>query len=428
MSAKIGVTPPGYLDQNYLNEGAQYAMQWSYAALIAGYRDQSEKTVQSFAQLKNPETGEQLGRTQRNRNKSMIGVVHYMDPSFNRWMAMQPLETQKKVAQEILCSLMTLQDMELAMVVKARSGAGGVKQERGHLLGHHAVHATSREGEMRWHVHSNYARWVSREGDWKAVSGNFRGAFKAIKDTGARFQMRVAHLMEKEMGVAMGIDPDNGQAFVKGLERTHPQHRKDAAVKYLKDRNLKVTPVSVTYAMQNTRPKKRAVNAEKLAEKAKEELKADLTVLEKPKTPSIWEKVVKDLVGEPLNVIRAAWVASRPPKKEKNQKPEDVVVMVHDVKKFMKDVNKTPLGECHRAAVREVRNTLCFSFDHALKVAQLGFRRARRPKLYLKKGTVIKISKDVKMTERERWELERLAYRKKCRIEYEKTQEREKGR
>lgn len=416
---KFGNCPEKYLDGRFWQEMQYFGADYTQGAQKLGFKDpQNFDQFINFRDQKMPDGQKDIGRRQHNRNDSFIGILNTADPSFNHMLMHMSPEGQKKFAQEVWLPALKEQEQLLNMKFECRSGAQGKDRVAGEMIGLHGMHGYSREGEFRFHSHDIYSRFGVAE-DGRILSGDFNRILKHNFNTEKlMFQLKIGTLAEEKMGWRVNFDDKTQVAYVEGMPRTHDnKSRKEAAKEYLKDRGIDETPVAMAYAMQNTRPPKEPFDAKKLEQKTTQKQE---TVQKMPQN-GICGKLYSSLIAQPLEVYKEAWKASH-----KNGQ----TITVSDVEKFLKDASKTPRAECHKAAVAAVKKTQCKSFDHALSVAEKGFKDARKPKVQLEKGTTIEVAENVKVTKEQQMKLEAIAKKHKCTLEIQEDQKQkqEQGR
>jgi hypothetical protein len=362
-------------DYDLYTEARFHLLMYSPGAQKLGFTDATDlyQYQQFMKKLKLPSCKPQ-GRVIAGRNEDFIGVLNITDNSINRFYESLTPKAQDKFWQEVWKPALEVQQKEIDKLIKARTGAGGKTLVDGETVALHGGHALDRSGKTRIHSHSVFSRYTVTA-DGKEYSITEREFHVHRERLDRIFQVALAMRIEIVFGVKMGIDPQTKTAFVPGYERSEKAVRNEAAEELLRKHGQKKTKRNMDAARMYTRPKKKPYEHKK-TERPKQQGNPEPVI-----GKSWWGEVLKDYLLEPLKVYKAAWRYSK----------QKEVVKVDDIDQFMIDVKKTSLKKCRRAAIKAIRKTRCTSFLHALQVAEVAHKAARKPKLAPAKGTRINV-------------------------------------
>jgi hypothetical protein len=372
---KIGIQPEEYGKKKIFWEEAQNCLVAASPGAQATYgQTVTEKSHRAFM---NKETllGLPIGRVQTNRDRDFTTIINFADTTLNKWYAQQTEEVRKMFWQKVWLPALQDQTQVIDKLSHARGGAGGKnKLPCQRIVNHYGHDSTRINGVISIHSHSCDMGFAVVEGK-KVLSTTHivKHAHKTYLQK--RFQFNTAISMEAVFGVRMGFDFERNMATVEGYSRTQDPLRNEMAKKYLKERNLPVTNVSMEYARKNTRPPKGDKYVPPEPEQ-KVEGQAKPVVVH-----GVWETMLAT-----LSVYRAAW--------EARKGGVATEFTVNDPLAFIAQLKKTPLLECHEAAHRAIKETRCTSLHHALQVGEEAFKEARRPKVNLLPGSTLVVTSE----------------------------------
>jgi hypothetical protein len=403
------------LKKEYEEESLKHGAEYSSGCRQVGIFDGKSVEHHRAFHNKMDANGKPLGRVQKNRSDRSFGALVIFDNSINAFYDSLNAEDKKKFEAWALGTTMVLAMDAVAKVCKGRSGAGGKSSVAIEPFLQVVLHTKDRLGNTRIHFHI-VGNGYGLAQDGRILSVNYRPVFAKREAIDRTVQCAFASVMEREMKVGMEYCPTTKNVFVKGFPRNAPTVRKDMAKAYLAAKGIKPTKVAMAYAMKATRPAKGTVAAI-----------APAKVIGTPYRPGLvdtWLTETRKGITEVLKVYQAAWRAA------KDGKAGTTRLVVNDVKQTVAALKKTPLVECHKAALRAVQRTRCESFNHALAVAKAGFKKARNPKIKLVNGAKIFIAKDAVMDREARAALEKIAAKNNCiivRKNQEQEQQQEQG-
>ncbi len=392
--SRIGGKPKKYMDDKYLAEALDCYFVFSPGAQSQGLK--GPEHLQAFAE-KQDAKGVPFGRMQKNRDADHLGIVDYLDSSFNRWYEQASASDRKKFWSEVWAYAVEDRFRAMDEITKARMGAGGKVLMDCEVIAHHAGHNQDRNGNTSIHGHTVNSKFgKTSDGQVRSVQGLVLHA--NITGLSYRFQLVVASRMETVFGVKIGMDNDKQMAFIHGLTRKAPPVRNDAAEAYLKDRGIKKTKLSMRYARQNTRPKKPVYTST---------VKAAVVSTEKPEKlvgKSWWGEVYRDFILEPLKVIKFAYRHSG----------GRGIIHVNDVGKFLRDTDRVTLRRRHQAAAKALYAHQYPTFLQALDAARIAFKKAKKPKQKLARGARLVVKREDIKDEKQLAALNALSMRRGC--------------
>lgn len=325
---------------------------------------------------------EKFIRERANASHRMTGMLGSFDNSVHNLMKAGDAEIRKGLIKSALEASVALGVM-IDSRAFVRRGADGTEKQSAHVIGVHCVGVLAREpANPLLHVHFNFYNYgVNGKGEVNSL--DTRPFHAPDKILSVVFQNLFAMHVEKNLGVRVEIEPKYGMARIVGVPVERETNRREMAKEYLKKEGVEESPLAMAYAFRNTRPPKEkieSVNFDERFEKWNEAAEKVEPEKVREQERGLFEKVVNDLLVLPVKVFAAAWTASK----------DRELVVVNDVKEFVKDAKPVSLAQRHKAAIKAVRRTRCDSFMDALTVAEKAFK-ALKPKVQLKSNTVIKV-------------------------------------
>lgn len=327
--------------------------------------------------------GQPISNTAQLNKMAFLEATILLSPSESKALAMMAWEGQQRAVHEGIKPVVQRYLDRLEHRLVARTGAGGAVKKECELLAVCMVHASTREGHASYHVHVFIADKCIVKETQQIRTLDARPAFHRIKADNRIIQIDLCGSMEKATGLAHDFDEKSEQAIVKGISnKFNRTTRREKATEYLKQKGQKVTPISLAYALKNTRPKKQK-NLD-IREESKKWAKvfAKDGKAEKLKAPrGFWESIYQDLIKEPIVRAAKTWGLVKAQGQEKAR--------VYNLAQFIEDTSKPGKMVGHRAAYRAMCRTRLRNWVHAVEVGQRAFKKAMVPKVRLPRGTKV---------------------------------------
>lgn len=330
---------------------------------------------------------------------------------------------------------------ELLKEVMVGRGAQRKIVEPAERLGALIIHGHNQHGEAHLHTHL-----LMHNGGFLASQGrcysskDYRDIFRLQTACTERFQHHLAQALKVRLGWETKIDRD-GHCQVTGYDQRVYEKMcgqgRERIEQYLQDNNVPSTDVSRQYAALNVRIKSQEQPSYPLSEsiarwqsQAQEITRAPSLVEEdsksqrspaQPKAIELEQEPKPQGLQGPQSIQRrrpsTAWSLTRGGFRAVREgfkvrfENGKAVVRVHDVSRFLIDAKKTPRMEAHRAALKAMRkHHWAKSPLETLEVGEKAFKEARKPKVELKHGDRVALSKQALegLTPAQRKELHRL--------------------
>lgn len=383
---------PNYVDADFIAEAEQIggSMWFTAGAKKLGFNDPRDREqIARFMAHLSP-TGERLMRWQANSPEYLYCPMPSVTASVNAWLKSESEENYSKFMTNVMkfATQLYLDTIESRCYV--RETVDGVQRStKAELVGLVGLHGFTRDGNASAHTHPMFWRWgVTEDGSVKSFEDR-RFVPRMMQTASENFHLAIAVGLKDEFGFEPSIV--KGKCEIPGIPKQALDSvgtRRKEMFDYLEKNNIKPTPGAMAYAAINTRKEKKAYSlSERITAWNRESGKVDLSGLSSAE-PSRWGARLKAMIDEyivqPAKVIHVAY------KRTWGKHPG--TVKVRDVTALLEDTRKRTRKEGHRAAIRALYRTNLKGLNHALKVAEAGYKQGRKPTLQLPVGARVVVS------------------------------------
>lgn len=400
-----------------------------YKALRFSSELLSERDMELFSQRRNGDDTTML-RQQKNATKNLYCVVLGMTRSCNAMLLTEIRDLPREQgiqrvrdAAECIKAAMTKTYEETIRNVTVGRGAQRKIVEQGERLAVLSIHGMNNQGQLHGHGHMFFHGCGYLESQKRSYSvADARDVYRIQDVITERFHKHLESELSNRMKWSTSID-QNGHAVAYGYDQKIYESMtgggRERIEQYLKEQNLPSTNVTRAYAALNVRGnaerpfydlgtsveqwKQQAIELKqsytfedgdkKLPPQGQEAPKEDRQEREtKRKAPS--PEVVLDAKARLERFLK---VGLGPVHRavEVSFNRGKALVHVRDVDRFLLDVKKQPRMDANRSAFQAMKKTAWLSQSPAetLEIGKRAFKEARKPRIELKQGDKLLLSK-----------------------------------